>query len=186
MLEAHHFLVFAVAVSAIAAWYDWRTGEIPDRVTLVPLGVAPLAHFASPLLDGKPLLTAAETMGFSIFGAILCGVVPLLVWKMSQGHGMGGGDIKLLAALGAILRPLVGIEAEFCAILASLLIALAGLAYEGRLLRSISNTVALGLNPLLPSHRRRQISPDMLTRTRFGPAIFVGTFCAAFTHWRAS
>ncbi|AKT36530.1 prepilin peptidase [Chondromyces crocatus] len=185
MLGQHHFLASAIVITAIAAWYDWRTGEIPNWVTLGPLAVAPCLHFIAPLLAGRDFQAAMEGAGSSILGAVLCALVPVLLYRVSEGRAFGGGDVKLLAAVGAILRPLVGIEAEYYAIFAGLLIGLGYLAYEGKLLRTLKNTAALALNPILPRHLRREVSPEMMTLTRFGPAIFLGTCCAVLMNWRA-
>lgn len=181
MLGVPYFLAFAVAVAAIAAWFDWRTGHIPDWVTLGPLAIAPLAHLALHLAQTRLLQPGIEAAGFSVLGAVACACVPLMLYRAGA---IGGGDIKLLAAIGAILRPLAGVEAEFYAFVAGAVFAPARLAYDGKLSRGIANTLALALNPILPKHRRREISPDMLTSLRFGPAIFVGTCCAALTNWR--
>ncbi|EYF06585.1 prepilin peptidase [Chondromyces apiculatus] len=186
MLGQHHFLASAIVVTAIAAFHDWRTGEIPNWVTLGPLCVAPLAHFGARVLGGGSFQAGAEALGASILGAIVCAMVPILLYRMSDGRAFGGGDVKLLAAVGAIMRPMVGIEAEYYAIFAGLLIGLGKLAYEGKLMRTLKNTVALAVNPILPRHLRREVSPEMMTMTRFGPAIFLGTCCAALTNWRDS
>jgi prepilin peptidase CpaA len=98
----------------------------------------------------------------------------------------------LLAAIGALLPPnrgpnglqFYGLEAEMYSFFAAGLIAPAFLAYEGKLFRTIKNTALLALNPLLPSKRRRQIEPTLLTWFRFGPAIFVGTALTAYLNWR--
>ena len=181
MLGVPYFLAFAIAIAAIGAWSDWRTGEIPNWVTLGALCVAPLAHLVSTLLQGRGMQAAVESAGFSVLGALACAVVPLALYRSGA---MFGGDVKLLAALGAILRPLAGIEAEFYAFLAAAFFAPARLAYEGKLMQVLGNAISLVANPLLPKHRRRQISPEMMTLMRFGPAIFVGTCGAAITHWR--
>jgi len=183
MLGVPLFLAFAIVVAAIAAYFDWRTGHIPDRVTLVPLAIAPLAHFALQFMHSASLHQGIDAAGSSVLGAILCALVPIMVWRMNA-NAMGGGDIKLLAALGAILRPLAGVEAVLYAFIAAAVFACGRLAYQGKLSRMIGNTLVLALNPILPKHRRREISPEMLTPMRFGPAIFVGTCCAALTNWR--
>ena len=58
------------------------------------------------------------------------------------------------------------------------------LAYHGKLLRVLGNTFMLAVNPFLPRDKRREITPEMLTRMRFGPAIFGGTLVVAILHWR--
>jgi hypothetical protein len=37
----------------------------------------------------------------------------------------------------------------------------------------------------LPKGRRREVSPEMMTELRFGPAIFAGVAYAAMLHWSA-
>lgn len=181
MSPLHWFTVFAVVVAAVAAWLDWRTGHIPNWVTLGPLCIAPLAHFALQV-SFTTARVAIEAMGVSVLGAAVCALVPLMLYRAGA---IGGGDVKLLAALGAIFRPLVGIEAEFYAFLAAALIAPARLAYEGKLMRVLGNTLTLAFNPFRPKERRRQITPEMMTSIRFGPAIFLGTCAAAIVNWRA-
>ncbi len=179
MLGAPYFLGFAVVVSAIGAFCDWRTGHIPNLVTLVPLLLAPIAHALFFILSGRAG-QALEAGGFSVAGALVCAAVPLLLHRAGA---IGGGDVKLMAALGAICRPLIGVEAQFYAFIAAALYAPARLAYDGKLLRVMGNTLAIAANPFLPKERRREITPEMLTTLRFGPAIFVGTSCAALLHW---
>jgi prepilin peptidase CpaA len=181
MLGVPYFLAFAVAIAAVGAWFDYRTGEIPNWVTLWPLGIAPLAHFAVVLAHTRAFQEALQAAGLSVLGALACAVVPIM---LRRSDAMGGGDVKLLAAVGAILPSFSGVEAEFYAFVAAMLFATARMAYEGKLMRVLGNTLALAFNPLVSKHRRREISPDMMTRLRFGPAIFVGTCGAALTHWR--
>lgn len=175
------FLGAAVAVSAVAAWKDYRTGEIPNRLTLLPLALAPLAHAALAFRRGGAG-AALEAGGLSIFGAVACAIVPLLLYRAG---GMFGGDVKLLAAIGALCLPLAGIEAEFYAFLSAALYAPARLAYEGKLLRTLRNTLSLVLNPFLPEAKRREVAPEMMTELRFGPAVFAGTLASAWLHWGA-
>jgi prepilin peptidase CpaA len=182
MFGAAYFLTFAVAVAAVAAFCDWRTGNIPNWLTLTPLALAPVAHALVFVIGGRSS-QALEAAGYSVVGALLCALIPLLLHRAGA---IGGGDVKLLAALGAILRPLVGVEAEFYAFIAAALFAPARLAYEGKLMRVLGNSMALVANPFLPKDRRRELTPEMMTSLRFGPAIFVGTCGAAILHWRST
>lgn len=174
------FLIAAAVVTLVAAAVDLRRGQIPNWLTLGPLAAAVAAHAAAGWTSGGAR-GAAEAAGFSVLGAVACGAVPLLLWRMG---GIGGGDVKLLVALGAILRASVGMEAELYAFVAAALFAPAKMAYEGKLLRVLGNTLALAVNPFLPAARRRALSPEMMTEQRFGPAIFAGTCAAAIVQWR--
>ena len=175
------FLLAATLVAALAAWFDWRTGEMPNWLTLGPLLVAPVAHAAVAVSGAHTLQAGAEAAGFSLLGAALCAAVPLALYRASA---IGGGDVKLFAALGALLRTLVGVEAQFYACIAACVLAMGRLAYEGKLFRVLGNTFMLAVNPFLPRDRRREITPEMMTWARFGPAIFLGTTAAVVVHWR--
>ena len=176
------FLVLAVIVSAIGAFTDWRRGIIPPWLTLGALAIAPIAHaLVGGITRGKS--AALEGLVYSLSGAALCALVPLLLYKLGAGKG---GDVKLLAALGAICRPQIGIELQFYAFIAAAIFALGVMAYQGKLLKTLLNSLSLVVNPFLPKPRRREIAPEMMTWTRLGPSIFAGTCLAVFLNWRPS
>jgi prepilin peptidase CpaA len=182
MIAGPYFLLAAVLVAALAAWFDWRTGEMPNWLTLGPLLAAPVAHGVAEALAARTLAAGAEAAGFSLLGAVVCAAVPLALYRASA---IGGGDVKLFAALGALLRTLIGVEAQFYACIAACVLATGRLAYEGKLFRVLGNSVMLAVNPFLPRDRRREITPEMMTWARFGPAIFLGTAAAVVLHWRS-
>jgi len=162
----------AVVVAAIAAVTDYRTGNIPNWLTLPPLVIAPVAYF---------FLFDTEAALFSILGALICGIVPYFLFRMktgSEGRAMHGGDVKLFAALGAILGIYSGVEAQFFTVFVAAIYVMARMAWHGKLLRVLGNSAALVVNPLLPKKRRKEISPDLLHTIRLGGAIFVGTLIA--------
>ncbi|CAN5342085.1 prepilin peptidase [soil metagenome] len=175
------FLVAAVAVAFLAAAIDSRTGEIPNWLTLGPLVAGIFGHAAYALAHGAPAADALESSAGSLFGALACAVIPLILYRQDA---IGGGDVKLLAALGAILQWRWGIEAEMYSFFAAGLLAPARLAYEGKLFRTLKNAALLAINPILPKAKRRPIEPTLLTWFRFGPAIFVGTCVMAYLHWK--
>jgi prepilin peptidase CpaA len=171
-----HFLLAAIVISAVAAVIDWKRGEIPNLLTLLPLAISPLAYGAFALRSFG-WNGALFWFGFSAVGAVACGLAPMLMWLMNGG---GGGDVKLLAALGAMLGPLLGLEAEFYAFFVAALFALAKLTYDGKLLKTLGNTLSLVTNVFKPKDKRRALSEEMMTKLRFGPAAFVGLCLAAF------
>ncbi len=174
-----YFLVAAALVAAVAAVTDWKTGEIPNWLTLGALFLAPIAYGAVAAVHHAPDI--GMQVVWSLLGAIVCAIVPGLLYRQDA---IGGGDVKLLIALGAILQARLGLEAEMYSFFAAGLIAPARLAYEGKLFRTIKNTLLLALNPLLPKKKRRTVEPTLLTWFRFGPAIFLGTALVAYIHWR--
>jgi prepilin peptidase CpaA len=176
------FLVAAVVVALVAAYTDWKTGEIPNWLTFGTLGVAPIAHVARAMSTGVGSKAALMEGAFSIGGALLCGLVPMMLYSKDA---IGGGDVKLFAALGALCRPMIGIEAEMYGFFAAALIAPARLAYEGKLFRTLKNAALLIVNPFLPKARKHAIEQEMMTWFRMGPAIFVGVVITAVLHWRS-
>ncbi len=185
------FLAFATAVAIVGAWFDWRSGraategegvegEIPNALTFGALAIAPVAYFVWGYRVGGAKV-GLEAAGFSVAGALVCAIVPLIMWR---GGAMGGGDLKLLAAIGAICRPLVGIEAEFWAFAAAAILIPAQLAWQGKLFRVLGNSLAIAVNPLLPKSKRKEIAREDLTWARFGPAIALGTLLATLLHWQ--
>ena len=159
-----------VLITAVAAVTDWRTGKIPNWLTLPPLVIAPVVHFLAGGDNGQLAFL------LSLGGLLACGLVPYVIFRLK---GMAGGDVKLFAAIGAIAGPFVGIEAQFYAFVFAALFALAKLAWHGKLLRTLGNSFYLGLNPVLPKRWRKKVTPELMSTIRLGVAIFVGTVTAA-------
>jgi prepilin peptidase CpaA len=175
----HAFLLAAAAMTAVAAWTDFRTGKIPNLVTVVPLAAAPFAHALYAALHGGAR-AAAIAFAYSVVGAIVCGLVPLLLYRL---EAIGGGDVKLFLALGALCMPMLGLEAELYGFVAAALVAPARLAFEGKLFATLGNAGRLAVNPLLPRSKRVEVDPAKMTWFKMGPAIFAGTVLAVFANW---
>jgi prepilin peptidase CpaA len=173
-----HFLAFATVLAATAAWYDWRTGHIPNRVTLFGLAAAILGHLVHGTMIGG-IGAGVEHAGLSLAGALGCALVPMFMYRKGA---MGGGDVKLFAALGAALNPLAGLEAETYAFVAAMLLAPAKLAWEGTLLRTLGRTLSLVANPLRREAHQKPLPAEALTWFRLGPAVFLGTAATLVVH----
>lgn len=184
MNEPHHHVVFvvALAVAALAGWLDWRRGEIPNWLTYGALVLAPVLHVGRWLAAKEPMDAALLEGGFSIGGALVCALVPALLYRQGA---IGGGDLKLLAALGALLQPMLGVEAEMYGFFAAALVAPARLAYEGKLIATLKNATTILLNMFLPKAKQRPVEESALSWFRLGPALFFGIAFTAFLHWNA-
>ena len=153
----------ALAMAAVAATTDHRSGTIPNWLTLPPLFLGPAVFF---YVHGVPGLLS------SLAGLIVCGLIPaLLYWK----DAIGGGDVKLFAALGAVVGLEMGLEAQLISYIAAWLYSLVRLGIDRKLGTSLRSSLFLLLNPLLPKSRRREIKRELLTSVRLGGAILVGT-----------
>ena len=158
------FQATALAASLVAALTDARRGRIPNWLTLPVAGAAVLAHAVS---------RGAWGVTESAAGLALCGGVPLVMFRASRGRAIGGGDVKLFGALGALLGPTMGLEIEFGALGLLLIVALVRLAYAGQLLRVVGSTGRLLASPF--SKGTPRVAPVALTEMRLGPAIALAT-----------
>ena len=80
-------------VAAIACVTDIRTRKIPNLLTVSAAGIGGLFHFATTSWVGLGWSVAGCAVGLAMF-------LPFFLLR-----GIGGGDVKLLAALGAWLGP---------------------------------------------------------------------------------
>jgi prepilin peptidase CpaA len=174
MAMALDTLVLAASVTALAAWLDWRSGRIPNWLTASAAALGLLLRLA-PALGSLDLGRALAVLLTALGGALLCSAVPLLLFRKG---GIGGGDVKLFAALGLICPPEIGLLAETYSFGVALLLAPAWLLYRGTLLRTLSQTVALASNAFRRRDQRRPLAAGDLAWFRLGPAIFLGTAVA--------
>jgi prepilin peptidase CpaA len=176
----HVVFIVAIAVAAIAAITDWRRGEIPNWLTYGALALGPILHAGRMLAAHETMENALTEGGFSIVGALVCALVPALLYKQGA---IGGGDLKLLAALGAILQTMFGVEAEMYGFFAAALIAPARLAYEGKLIATLKNAFTILGNLFLPKAKQRLVEETALSWFRLGPPLFFGVALTAYLHW---
>jgi len=173
---SHSLLLWTVPilVSALAALIDFRTGRIPNWLTFPAMAVA-VAE--ASVLHGFMGFTQAA------LGLLLCGAVPWLLHRFSSGEAIGGGDVKLFAALGAFAGVTLGLEIELSSFTLLAVFALVQLAFRGQLLIVLGNVVRILLPPFLGSARRLPLSTASLTQMRMGPAIAVAVLVMALTEW---
>ncbi len=94
--------ILAFIVCMVAAWYDAATAHIPNPLTYTAILLG-LGLNATASLPG--MTAAAQWLGtVGVFDALagfgLCASIGLACMLVA---GMGGGDMKVLAALGALL-----------------------------------------------------------------------------------
>lgn len=158
-------LCVALALAAAAAFFDWRTAEIPNWLTLPPLGLAPFVY-------GQ--FFGFEAVFRCLAAMLLSALVPYFLFRRSA---MGGGDVKLLAALGAITSfdLLAGLEIQLSAFAVALVVAFATLAWQGRLLRWLWAASVRPLRTLVPWLGVSGQTVDHRTSVRMGGAILIAT-----------
>lgn len=112
---------------------------------------------------------------------MLTALVPLFLWKRGS---IGGGDVKLFAAIGAFLGPTRGLEASLYAFCVGCLAGIVVLARDGALGRTLEHVAAGPVDRFRRLFGKDAAPKAKLEETwmRFGPAIFVGTCVALFLH----
>jgi Flp pilus assembly protein protease CpaA len=167
-------------LTAVAAAVDWRTRHIPNQLCWVGAIAGALLHglafFSAQALPGAPLPALLGRAGFEIVsGLAVCAVGPLILFYIDA---MGGGDVKLLGAIGATAGPALGLQIELWAFILVGLYAPLRLAYEGRLSSLIASTAALLASPRRRS-RPRTLSEAPLAALPLAPSIFLATLLVA-------
>lgn len=91
-----YFAVFSALL--VTAVIDWRTMEIPDSMWITVLVGAAITYIAEVVREGFDLDCLIErVIGFFAASGVL-----LILGLVTKG-GMGGGDVKLMAACGFLL-----------------------------------------------------------------------------------
>ena len=161
-----------VALTLVAAVFDARTKRIPNVLSLGALLCAPLLH---AVLAPRPL--AMQAALDSLLAAALCGAGPLLFWRLGA---VGGGDVKLVAAIGALGGLGLGLETAFLSFFCVIAFACLRLTWRGILLKSIAQGISTSVSSLrekpLPGH-----GPEPVP-LRFGPFACAGAVLALLLH----
>lgn len=157
-------LGIAVAGSTAAAVVDLRTRRVPNALTM---GMA-AAGIALAAMRAGPWGLTASVAG-CVVGAVL----------MLPGHVLGGtgaGDVKLLAASGALLGPAPTFHAFVATVIAGGVLALAVATRRGRLRRTLDATRRLALADGAVAEIE---DANAGNRFAYAPAIAVGVIVAA-------
>lgn len=159
-------LTVVLAICIAAAVTDTLSRRIPNALTisLALVGVALNAiHGWHALLAGL-----AITIVLLVAGTVLHGL-----------GAMGGGDVKLIAAAGGTLNYPDALSFLIYTLLAGGLLAVAGSALQGRLVRTVRSTVAIGaslvagVSPAVPASS---------AKVPYGIAIACGAAVVALSH----
>ncbi len=167
-------LVLAVAVSAFTdatgrKIYNWITYP----AILWGLGINLLGSIRPDLSDTLSL--GAVGLSGSLFGFLACGMITLFGYRMS---GSGAGDVKLAAALGALLGLQAGVLAVAYSYIFAAVAILAWTAYKFGPLKLFTASVRKVLSFFLPNMvfaPSESESKLLLTPIPLGPYFALGT-----------
>jgi prepilin peptidase CpaA len=166
-----YFLICASAIAMAGAIHDARSRRIPNQLTFAAIAAG---FVVRAVLGGW--------LGFesAAWGALLGGGIFFLFFVIG---GMGGGDVKLMAAVGTWAGVQQVTPILLAAALAGGVLAVIYMFAYGTVSRTFRNSLVLlhhhvtsGLQP----HPELNVQKSGTTRVPFGVAIAAGTlFCAA-------
>ena len=167
----------------VGAAIDLRTHRIPNALTY---GGAVVGLIVNVWL-GRETGLIASTTGW--LAGVLLLAIPFVL------RGIGGGDVKLLAAVGAWGGPLYALHALFFGALAGAVVAIGFLIWRGEvglailpIARIARWRIALLLTGIVSDSQSRLLEPKgaaptgspMKTYFPFGPALAIGGLVALF------
>ena len=124
----------STAIVVVGAMFtDLRSRRIPNALTFTAFGVAVVVRLVFQGWSG---------LGLALAGAALAPGVLLLI---HLGRGLGMGDVKLAAAVGAFLGPMMAVAAMLCAAVIGGVLAIALLMRRGQLLSELLSLCLIGL-----------------------------------------
>lgn len=136
------YLAGALACAVAGAGFDIRSRRIPNQLTTVSAAAAVLLH---------GVLGGWRGGAASLLALVLCGATFLVFYLAG---GMGGGDVKLIAAVGAFAGPSHVGWILIATALAGGVIALLVALVTGRLRTTLLNVLSL-----LRHHGRHGLQP---------------------------
>jgi len=171
-----YFSVGAVLVALVGAVTDIHSARIPNRLTY------------TALLAALPLRTAL--LGLSglksgTIGMVVAGGLFLLLYMLGA---MGGGDMKLMAAVGAWVGSTQVMTLILAAALAGGVLAIGRIIFRNRVGQTVRNMMLLiyyRLTSGLQPHPELNVKHSDSQRVPYGVAIAVGALsCAGNAIWR--
>jgi len=158
--------VLALGLGA-AVFTDVRTRRIPNWLTGAIAGAAfGLAFGGGPVTPMRALLGLVVGLALMLPGHVI--------------GATGAGDVKLMAAVGAVVGPDVIFRAFLYSAVAGGVLAVVVALRRGRLGTTLQATTNLVTQPV---HAKRAIeASDRANRFAYGPAIAVGTFFSLVVH----
>lgn len=161
-----------MSVIAIASWTDLRSRRVPNWLVL-------------PFMAAGPVVSIVVAGGHGLLESFLgWGLAALVFGLLNWLGGMGMGDVKLMAAIGAWVGPRQLFLAMILTFLAGGVIAIVWSVIKGFAGELFSNTGALmgswkrGLKP----HDELNLSHTSARKMPYVPAIAVGVFLSFFAH----
>jgi prepilin peptidase CpaA len=179
------WIVYALlgCILLTAAAWDWRTHRIPNWLTYgaIVAGVA-LAIILGP---GDPKATGAasfprDRVDCAAMALVSMGIGLLPMWVVFYFGGLGGGDVKLMGAVGAIVaQPECVLYAIAYSFIAAVLLAVVIMVQRRVVKRTFRRILSALLGALAGTHAP---IPADGPRVPFAVAILIGGLLSGWEH----
>lgn len=171
-------LAATVGFMSVAVISDVQHHRISNRITYPAIVAGLVLGFLSGGLDGLVSSFGGFFLGFGLM---------FIGFMFDGGNGIGGGDVKLTGALGA----LVGLSTTSLGLLYMCLcagaMAFAIIIWKGKFLASMRNMVRFIFTSLLPFMETEKLSPENSVPFPLGVAIVAGfAWAIVETHFGAA
>lgn len=180
-MDAQQFHVaIALGIAAVGAGFDIRSKTIPNTLTfgglLVGLAVNTMSGFHLGGIGG-----AARGFGVSLLGVFLTAFLPLVLFTRGE---MGGGDVKILGAIGALCGPVLGFRALGATYLFIALVMLPMRFLLKKKLTVVGANVGVVFGNLFRAREARvKLTPIDMPPMIMAPSIFMGLALSTLPHW---
>jgi prepilin peptidase CpaA len=143
-----------IAVLVPAAISDCRTGKIPNWITYGGIAAGLVGHMLVGGMTGGD-----RVMGFTdALAGLAVGFLPLgAVWLAG---GMGGGDAKLMGAIGALMGPWFAVAGIFYGFAVAAIMAIVVIIRRRQLRRTLARIGRFFYLSLLPGKKIDPATPD--------------------------
>lgn len=158
-----------IAVALVCTVTDLWKGRIYNAVTYTAMIAGAILQIA---LHGGPGVWLA-------LGGFAVGFFPaFLLFALG---GLGGGDVKLLGAIGILAGPVPTTEILIFAFVVGGFFALVKLAWQGTLWRTMWRTLRYFAGLMVPGLGRTSLEAEKRVEIRFGLAICVSVFAVLWS-----
>jgi prepilin peptidase CpaA len=175
--------VLCLLVCFVAAWLDVATRRIPNVLTYPAIVLGLVLNVVAPLVLVRADLPVAVVwlgshgaldggLGFGVAAGI--GVVSFLA------RGLGGGDVKLLGAVGAMLGLGLFVPVFVNTLVVAAVLGLLNWAFRGTLVPRIQVVAGNVLAALFTGQPLKGVYPFGRTESPFGVALLIGVASAPF------
>ncbi len=168
------FAPIALALAAAAAVVDVRERRIPNWLTYPGI-------IGGVLLQG--LLAGWKGIGNALAGCVLAGGVFLLFYAV---RAMGAGDVKLVAAIGALLGPRDAFVMLLATAICGGVLAMVYVVYRRRVrdtLINVGGALQFHARAGLQAHPELNLDNPGTLRMPYGLAIAAGTLYVFLSMW---